>query len=1026
MGQGQDEDIWKMWLDVCADLNMDKNTAEDAYQSYNKISQNYTLEGNPLHWLACAFYVACRKSSVPAVGNSSSVVEGNYVSLMRLLKSCQISITDFFKKAKKWVDMANSPASFREKIERLEHNFAVSKVLFQKFIPIFLQMFKDPANDPPRPPRSRKQRTKLPCSSKELMEFTWLLFVYIKGHFPAIRTDLVNSYHLLMACCDLVFGNALLDDRRDIIRDSFGGLPQNYHSTDYQPPKELPCTIELLCKSHDGIVLEAKGIKEHWCKPRIKILVEKKILKGKSSTFSGLLDPHHMEHNMKMIKKEYDVAVLNGGDFDEMIFLQDDPALGVKDGNSGTAELTSRMREKREKQQPQSSPQKVHSPFSLVSATPLTGRMFLKAKEGCNTPISNATHSVSKLQKLLQGHTNVPSETLISVFKNCQENSLTEIQKRLKVMGDAFCESFTQPSENHPGSDMEFARKRLQLGESLYYKALESVLLAEQKRLNNDSADLTNLLSQDALHRCLFACCMEIVIFSYNSQRSFPWILEVLNLEPYIFYRIIEVYIRAENQLSRDIVKHLNAIEEQVFESLAWKSDSPLWEKLQEVDHVPSCEEVSLPSQLSITQSPSQLSSSPLSHLTPGSMVSADKNPPSRSSPVRVAECFQSPVPPNSARRRLFEQAPITIATATIPNTNLRGERLALALPVFPDMHSAKPMKSILITNEKKHTSNIDGKKDNKPRKGSLHFFLRKFYHLASVRLQHLCQLLEINEIDLQRKIWTCFEHSITNYYELMMDRHLDQLLMCSVYIMCKITREDRTFQEIMRCYRLQPQACSHVYRSVLLRNKRRRGSGSSDSQSSSEKEDSNGRSSEETTSMRSSSTLPQQPPSAPPTPTQLAGTSSSFELEDRGDLISFYNAVYMQKLKPFAMRFSTGNGREPTGHPPLSPLMVSNKHHLSPRRKVANDHEIYVSPLGLDYKNLVLPYKVKYSFNRSAGQELQAINNLVRLSKARKHLLPDDGTDEPPIKRPASCDPMSQKLQDVMTELKMHHEPVK
>ncbi|CAG0902293.1 unnamed protein product [Darwinula stevensoni] len=52
MGQGQDEDIWKMWLDVCADLNMDKNTAEDAYQSYNKISQNYTLEGNPLHWLA--------------------------------------------------------------------------------------------------------------------------------------------------------------------------------------------------------------------------------------------------------------------------------------------------------------------------------------------------------------------------------------------------------------------------------------------------------------------------------------------------------------------------------------------------------------------------------------------------------------------------------------------------------------------------------------------------------------------------------------------------------------------------------------------------------------------------------------------------------------------------------------------------------------------------------------------------------------------------------------------------------------
>jgi len=59
---------------------------------------------------------------------------------------------------KKWADMASLPQEFRDKIERLERNFAVSMVTFKKFEPIFLDIFKNPANDPPRLPKSRKQK----------------------------------------------------------------------------------------------------------------------------------------------------------------------------------------------------------------------------------------------------------------------------------------------------------------------------------------------------------------------------------------------------------------------------------------------------------------------------------------------------------------------------------------------------------------------------------------------------------------------------------------------------------------------------------------------------------------------------------------------------------------------------------------------------------------------------------------------------------------------------------------------------
>lgn len=44
-----------------------------------------------------------------------------------------------------------------------------------------------------------------------------------------------------------------------------------------------------------------------------------------------------------------------------------------------------------------------------------------------------------------------------------------------------------------------------------------------------------------------------------------------------------------------------------------------------------------------------------------------------------------------------------------------------------------------------------------------------------------------------------------------------------------QVTDKAQSFQNIMRCYRFQPQAQSHVYRSVLLTSRNRHTSGSSD-----------------------------------------------------------------------------------------------------------------------------------------------------------------------------------------------------
>lgn len=62
-----------------------------------------------------------------------------------------------------------------------------------------------------------------PCTPARVFELTWTLFVCIKVDYPEVRDDLVNSYHMLLACCDLIFANALLADRRDLLNPVFSG-----------------------------------------------------------------------------------------------------------------------------------------------------------------------------------------------------------------------------------------------------------------------------------------------------------------------------------------------------------------------------------------------------------------------------------------------------------------------------------------------------------------------------------------------------------------------------------------------------------------------------------------------------------------------------------------------------------------------------------------------------------------------------------------------------------------------------------
>ncbi|XP_025892267.1 retinoblastoma-like protein 2 [Nothoprocta perdicaria] len=1009
---------------------------------------------------------------------------------------------------KKWEDMANLPSQFRERTERLERNFTVSAVIFKKYEPIFQDIFRYPQEDQPRQQRGRKQRRQ-PCTVSEVFQFCWVLFVHAKGNFPMISDDLVNSYHLLLCALDLVYGNALqCPNRKELLNPDFKGLPEDFHSKDYKVSSDPPCIIEKLCSLHYGLVLEAKGIKEHFWKPYIRKLFDKKLLKGKEENLSGFLDPGNFADSFKAINKAYEEYVLSVGNLDERIFLGEDA-----DEEIGTLtrclNTTSGIETAERVQVKHNLQQHFDRSKSLRITTPLTGRKYIKESNPYVTPVSIATYSLSRLHTMLAGLKNAPSENLEQILRACSRDPSQSIANRVKEMYDVYCQCMQSEGE-FSNFSKDVASKHFRRAEVLYYKVLESIIEQERRRLGD--ADLSAILEQDVFHRSLLACCLEIIIFTYKPPGNFPFITEIFDIPVYHFYKVIEVFIRAEDGLCREVVKHLNHIEEQILESMAWKRESILWDRIKDNENkVPSCEEVMPPHYFERAAGTSVVDS-PLTprRITEVRAESGGLVKGLSSSPTTLYDRYSSPTA-NPTRRRLFvdndsgsdsgaplrvSQQPVvstvpvqnmssdtvsvtpvpgqtlvTVATATVTANNGQTVTIpvqgianenggitffpvqvnvgaqpqavpgsiqplsaqSLAGPLNPQMTGATLQLPGQVTvqqlsGEPRQTQPLAAATSARPRKmGSLSLFFRKVYHLASVRLRDLCAKLDISD-ELRKKIWTCFEFSLVHCPELMMDRHLDQLLMCAVYVMAKVTKEDRSFQNIMRCYRTQPQAKSQVYRSVLIKGRRRRRrSGSSDggSQQNSPadrgKEKNKERSSRDSSPvMRSSSTLPvPHPGSAPPTPTRLTGANSDTEEEERGDLIQFYNNVYIEHIKDFALKYTSNT----SDSPPLSPYPFVRTG--SPRRvQLSQHHPVYISP----HKNesaLSPREKIFYYFSSSPSKRLKEINSMIRTGETptkKRGILLEDGT-EAPAKRMCQENhtALLRRLQDVANDRGSH-----
>ena len=101
--------------------------------------------------------------------------------------------------------------------------------------------------------------------------------------------------------------------------------------------------------------------------------------------------------------------------------------------------------------------------------------------------------------------------------------------------------------------------------------------------------------------------------------------------------------------------------------------------------------------------------------------------------------------------------------------------------------------------------------------KAALEQFVKKCLYLGAKRIQDLCLRLLLPST-LVQQVWEVVKLVLDQARHLLLGRHLDQLLMCAVYGVCKVNQRSVTFRHIIEQYKRQAGASPRTFREVRMR----------------------------------------------------------------------------------------------------------------------------------------------------------------------------------------------------------------
>uniref|UniRef100_A0A5S6Q5M0 Retinoblastoma-associated protein A-box domain-containing protein n=1 Tax=Trichuris muris TaxID=70415 RepID=A0A5S6Q5M0_TRIMR len=944
----------EQFLTVCRELELSPAKADIAWRGFQAVRRQCLIDTQPMKWLACSVYVACwlcpHMSPTPCEKALPT----------EIVRSFKIPLLRFFSNLRKWVEMANmssrcqilvnfppSTSLLEEKflffpVSKMENSFAVSTVLYDRFEFLFNKVFAEQKRkNRSFRPRRRTKKIRVSSGSNDfnmdtLKSFSWILYCAIRKNAIGTSDNLILGYSFLLCMFDTVIHNLADSDRKHLLDQA---ICEMLRDMDFIHSFSKYCGVS---------VLDVKFTRAEWWTPRLKALMEDRVLAGNPASLLGLLDQDNFSENLTSINDMYVQLLLRRGDLDERIFLNQavrkqilpEMKTGYETAESGVDDLDSTDEEFSDRVKENNCPG-----LDNVTLTPLTlkyanesptlrafGTSIVAASRSTNPEIIRQSTNVSNVDSL--------NYFLQITFTQVAPNPLTYIFDTTKRLGDLYVTEVVKNDDESTYENIEKSTAQLHRTyiDALFVRLLTKLVRFERARCS--LLELTESVVQDEFVRSLYGTCVEVVHFSYNPTRLFPWALEhVIKLSAFSYFKMIEIIIKIEPEFSREMIKQLNRIEERVLEELAWVEGSVFW-LYKEGFLIPSALEINLATpRITHYYRPKRGQIPVFTH----------KDGPSQRFSVN-----QASAPKTACRRLNLDNVSSCIRLNTTCQSKANADSVikisSISLPRGKFI-SKSPVKFEAATTSGTNALVLSKKSSDGTTKGRtimvlgsvtrsiMTLFIKKVYHLAAVRLNHLCERFHASE-PVKLQTWALFERIVMKHTEVFKGRHVDQIIICSLFLTTKMMRREVSFRDILYFYRLQPQAHSYIYRRVLM-----------------------------------------DPVGTKGAEEEVDSDAVEHPLEKvYGDITRFYNNIFCTLVEDDVKAMFTPE-TDKHGNTPSSPI-PSLKTCGSFRKAISKG--IYLSPLKLVASPGGTIRPIRYCVERSPVKDLRAINSVIETTADR------------------------------------------
>ena len=337
------------------------------------------------------------------------------------------------------------------------------------------------------------------------------------------------------------------------------------------------------------------------------------------------------------------------------------------------------------------------------------------------------------------------------------------------------------------------------------------------------------LLGSSRLVRSVLACAMEVVVASYKTATlKFPAIPRLLGLDAFDVSSIIEPFVRADPTMPREVKKHFNAIEERIMETMAWSKGSsifgymraaesgappprPAAVALAAVSGGRDGEDAEEDETIAVTEGMRREPSFSVAGVAAAAADGTGETEETRDGGDGSRD---------SGARRAVAAFSTPLRGAVTPSRNPRTSSSGGG-PLSTSGTEPKPLPRRFVR-EPAVDSGTGKPLGDVAARNSLRVFFAKVMRVSARRLADLCDRLHLPPA-LTRQAYDVVQHALYDRTSLLYNRHLDQILLCATYGVCKVNRGGLLrgrlvkFTDVTHHYEKQPQCREEVFWTVIL-----------------------------------------------------------------------------------------------------------------------------------------------------------------------------------------------------------------